>query len=79
MKFCWIFLVSLPCLAQVETLRVFSEFTRIDPFGEIVRQDRGERSPVTFCLQACREMRSLHFESRSHWISRQYTWISAKS
>jgi len=45
MKFCWIFLVSLPCLAQVETLRVFSEFTRIDPFGEIVRQDRGRTEP----------------------------------
>jgi hypothetical protein len=37
--------VALPCLAQVETLRVVSEFTRIDPFGHIVKQDRGTAAP----------------------------------
>ena len=24
----------LPCVAQIQTLRVYSEFTRIDPFGQ---------------------------------------------
>ena len=43
-------LVALPflanaCLAQTNTLRVFSEFTRIDPFGQIVPQDRGSAEP----------------------------------
>ena len=37
--------MALPCLAQNETLRVFSEFTRIDPFGRIVKQDRGTAAP----------------------------------
>lgn len=43
-------LVALPflanaCLAQTNTLRVFSEFTRIDPFGQILPQDRGSAEP----------------------------------
>jgi hypothetical protein len=43
-------LAALPCLAhtclaQINTLRVFSEFTRIDPFGQILRQDRGPAEP----------------------------------
>ena len=33
------------CFAQTNTLRVFSEFTRIDPFGQIVSQDRGATEP----------------------------------
>ena len=47
MRHLWL-LVALPCLAQVarnNTLRVFSEFTRIDPFGRIVKQDRGTAAP----------------------------------
>ena len=35
------------CVAQTSTLRVFSEFTRIDPFGQIVPQDRGTADPRT--------------------------------
>jgi hypothetical protein len=45
MRHLWLAVVTLPCLAQVETLRVFSEFTRIDPFGHIVKQDRGTAAP----------------------------------
>lgn len=41
----WLVLLALPCFAQVETLRVFSEFTRIDPFGQIVKQDKGTAAP----------------------------------
>jgi hypothetical protein len=36
---------ALSCFGQNDTLRVFSEFTRIDPFGKIVRQDRGTAEP----------------------------------
>jgi hypothetical protein len=36
------------CSAQTSTLRVVSEFTRIDPFGEIVPQDRGKTEPREF-------------------------------
>lgn len=36
---------AIPGVAQIDTLRVFSEFTRIDPFGKIVRQDRGTAEP----------------------------------
>jgi hypothetical protein len=36
------------CCAQTSTLRVVSEFTRIDPFGEIVPQDRGKAEPREF-------------------------------
>jgi hypothetical protein len=38
-------LAVLPCFAQVDTLRVFSEFTRIDPFGQIVPEDHGSAEP----------------------------------
>jgi hypothetical protein len=41
-----VFLSQL-CVAQTSTLRVFSEFTRIDPFGQIVPQDRGTAEPRT--------------------------------
>jgi hypothetical protein len=41
-------LLALACNAQTSTLRVFSEFTRIDPFGEIVPQDRGKAEPREF-------------------------------
>jgi hypothetical protein len=37
--------LTIPCFAQTGTLRVFSEFTRIDPFGNIVPQDRGSAQP----------------------------------
>ena len=36
------------CSAQTSTLKVVSEFTRIDPFGEIVPQDRGKAEPREF-------------------------------
>jgi hypothetical protein len=41
----WAMLVSLPCLAQIHALKVYSEFTRIDPFGRIVTQDKGSTEP----------------------------------
>lgn len=41
-------LSALGCIAQTSTLRVVSEFTRIDPFGEIVPQDRGKSEPREF-------------------------------
>ena len=39
---------ALCCSAQTSTLRVVSEFTRIDPFGQIVPQDRGKSEPREF-------------------------------
>ncbi|HYI97206.1 MAG TPA: hypothetical protein VEX68_26945 [Bryobacteraceae bacterium] len=36
---------ALPCLAQIHNLKVYSEFTRIDPFGQIVAQDKGPGEP----------------------------------
>jgi hypothetical protein len=39
--------VAQVCVGQTNTLRVFSEFTRVDPFGEIVPQDRGPAEPRT--------------------------------
>jgi hypothetical protein len=41
-------MVGVCAMAQTSTLRVFSEFTRIDPFGEIVPQDRGKLDPREF-------------------------------
>ena len=41
-------LLAAMCGAQTSTLRVVSEFTRIDPFGEIVAQDRGKGEPREF-------------------------------
>jgi hypothetical protein len=41
-------LLAGACCAQTSTLRVVSEFTRIDPFGEIVPQDRGKADPREF-------------------------------
>ena len=38
-------LLALQCYGQTSTLRVFSEFIRIDPFGKIVPQDRGSNPP----------------------------------
>ncbi len=35
----------LPCVAQIHNLKVYSEFTRIDPFGQIVAQDKGSGEP----------------------------------
>jgi hypothetical protein len=40
-----IFCLAQVCFAQTSTLRVVSEFTRIDPFGQIVPQDRGSAEP----------------------------------
>lgn len=36
---------AIPCAAQVTTLQIFSEFTRLDPFGKIVKQDKGNAEP----------------------------------
>jgi hypothetical protein len=33
------------CFGQIKTLQVFSEFTRIDPFGNIVPPDKGTAEP----------------------------------
>lgn len=41
-------LLATGCYAQTSTLRVFSEFTRIDPFGQIVPPDRGTAEPREF-------------------------------
>jgi hypothetical protein len=38
-------LLAQVCFGQTNTLRVFSEFTRIDPFGQVVPQDRGGTEP----------------------------------
>ena len=38
-------ILTLPCLGQIRTLKVYSEFTRIDPFGNIVNQDKGSAEP----------------------------------
>jgi hypothetical protein len=38
-------LSALPCLSQIHNLKVYSEFTRIDPFGQIVAQDKGSAEP----------------------------------
>jgi hypothetical protein len=48
MKFVFLVLLGITCNAQNSTLRVVSEFTRIDPFGEIVPQDRGKAEPREF-------------------------------
>ena len=36
---------ALPSLAQIHNLKVYSEFTRVDPFGQIVAQDKGSAEP----------------------------------
>lgn len=45
MKYILLLAAAAPCFAQIHNLRVFSELTRIDPFGEIVKQDRGTAPP----------------------------------
>jgi hypothetical protein len=41
-----VFLLAVSsCSAQIKTLQVFSEFTRVDPFGNIVPQDKGTAEP----------------------------------
>lgn len=45
MRFGLLALFAASCFAQTSTLRVFSEFTRIDPFGQVIPQDRGTAPP----------------------------------
>lgn len=45
MKVAVLLAAMIPCFAQTNTLRVFSEFTRFDPFGRILAQDRGSAAP----------------------------------
>lgn len=44
-RFTFILLLAIPCVAQIHTLQVYSEFTRVDPFGNIVKQDKGAGEP----------------------------------
>src|ERR1017187_5385935 len=38
-------LIAAAAIAAAQTVTVYSEFTRVDPFGQVVRADRGANEP----------------------------------